>query len=140
MSRPPSSTILPAQVVQNLYAAFDQQEFSYLFSLLSPDVVIVQTGELPWGGTYSGLLGAGEYLTRLSSRIRTSIVVDRIISAGENMAVVGWSEGVVIATGAAFRLPIVHVWRIRSGLVCQVQFFVETAAMLAALQAAPPPT
>jgi ketosteroid isomerase-like protein len=123
----------PVRIVEALYEAFRERDMAKVFALFAEDVEMAQSTELPWGGVYRGLDGAREFFSRLTSRVRSSVTIERIISAGDHVAVVGWTEGTVNATGAAFRVPIVHLWEVCAGKAVRVQFCIDHPAMLPAL-------
>jgi hypothetical protein len=125
----------PVEVVEAVYEGFRQRDMAKIFGLLAADVEMAQSKELPWGGEYRGHEGAREFLGRLTSSVRSSVTIERMIPAGDQVAVVGWTEGTVSATGAAFRVPIVHLWQVRAGKAARVQFCIDDAAMLRALAA-----
>jgi ketosteroid isomerase-like protein len=124
----------PTQVVQELYDAFGRRDLSKVFSLLSPDIEIVQSEELPWGGLYRGHDGARQFFGKLGSEINSTLDIERLISAEDHVVAVGWTHGTVNATGATYRVPIAHVWRVRDGLVTRTQFFIDNPNMLEALR------
>ena len=123
----------PKQTVQELYEAFGRRDLPKVFSLLSPDIEIVQSEELPWGGVYRGHDGARQFFGKLGSHINSTLDLERLISAGDHVVAIGWTQGTVNATGASYRVPIAHVWLVRDGLVMQTQFFIEHPIMLEAL-------
>ncbi len=59
--------------------------------------------------------------------------IERLIDSGVHVVAVGWTQGTVNANGAGYRVPIVHVWKVRDGLVMQARFFIDNPAMLEAL-------
>jgi uncharacterized protein len=124
----------PIQTVQELYDAFGRRDLSKVFSLLSPDIEIVQSEELPWGGLFRGHDGARQFFGKLGSHINSTLDIERLISAEDHVVAVGWTHGTVNATGASYRVPIAHFWRVRDGLVLQTQFFIDHPAMLEALR------
>lgn len=128
----------PAQVVQEVYAAFGRRDVAAVFGRLSPDVELVQSSELPWGGRYRGLDGAGQFLTKLTSHLESAVTLERLITAGDHVVAIGWTEGRVKSTGTPFRVPIAHVWQVSDGRVGRVQFFIDHAPMRAALSAPTP--
>ncbi len=131
-SRPPAAG--PAQVVEAIYEGFRQKDMAKIFGLLAPDVEMTQSNELPWGGFYRGHEGAREFFGRLRSNVASALTIERMISAGDQVAAVGWTEGTVNATGAAFRVPIVHLWEVQAGKAVRVQFCIDHPAMLHAIQ------
>ena len=125
------------QVVQAIYEAFVQRDQAKVFGFFSPDIEIVQSEQLPWGGRYRGHGEAQQFFDKLTSTIRSTVEIERMIRAGEQVAVIGWTQGVVSLTGADFRVPVVHVWMVKDGLVTRVQFLIDNPAMLDALAAKP---
>jgi uncharacterized protein len=124
----------PPQIVQELYDAFARRDLPKVFSLLSPDIEIVQSKELPWGGSYRGHDGASQFFAKLGSHINSALDIERLIDAEDHVVAIGWTHGTVNATGASYRVPIAHVWRVRDGLVIQTQFFIDNPNMLEALR------
>jgi ketosteroid isomerase-like protein len=124
----------PMQTVQELYDAFARRDFLEVFGLLSPDIEILQSQELPWGGLYRGHDGARQFFAKLGSHINSTLDIERLIDAEEHVVAIGWTHGTVNATGASYRVPIAHVWRVRDGLVIQTQFFIDNQNMLEALR------
>ena len=125
------------QIVQDLYAAFARRDFPKIFSLLSPDVEITQSTELPWGGRYRGHDEAKQFFAKLGAHINSALTLERFVSSGDSVTATGWTEGKVIANGARFRVAIAHLWRIQDGRIVQVQFLIDHPAMFGALNAAP---
>lgn len=125
------------QLIQEIYEGFARRDLAAIFSRFAPEIEIVQSAELPWGGTYRGHDGAREFVGKLTRHINSSVQVERMICAGEHVIAVGWTRGVTIATGARFDVPVAHVWKVREGLVTQVQFFIDNPTMLSALAGAP---
>ena len=124
----------PLQIVEALYEGFRRRDFPAIFGLLSPDIEIVQSNELPWGGWFSGHEGARQFFGQLGSRINSTLTIDRLIDSADHVAAVGWTEGTVNGTGAAYRVPFVHLWQIRGGQVARGQFFIDHPKMHKALE------
>ncbi len=122
-----------AEVVSELYDAFGRRDLARVFSLLAAEVEINQSEELPWGGDYRGHDGARQFFGKLGSAINSTLEIERLIDSGVHVVAVGWTQGTVNANGAGYRVPIVHVWKVRDGLVMRVQFFIDNPAMLEAL-------
>ena len=131
---PTSTSAVP--VVQEIYAAFVQRDIATLFRLFSRDIEIVQSIQLPWGGTYRGHEGALEFFGKLMNAINSTVVVERMIDAGERVVVVGWTRGKVNANGASYDVPIAHVWTVTAGIVLRAEFYIDNPPMRTALAAA----
>jgi uncharacterized protein len=123
----------PAQIVDALYEGFRRRDLPAILGLLSPDVEIVQSDKLPWGGCYRGHERARRFFGQLGSHIDSTVEIDRMIDSGDHVAVTGWTNGVANATGAAYRVPIVHLWHSRDGRIARAQFFIDHPKMLKAL-------
>lgn len=126
---PPSPTTL----VEALYEAFRRRDMPAIFALFSPDIEIEQSTDLPWGGTYRGHDGARQFFGKLGSHINSTLALDRLVSAGDHVAAIGWTEGKVNATGARYRVPIVHLWQIRGSHIVRGEFFIDHPKMMEAL-------
>jgi ketosteroid isomerase-like protein len=135
----PSTKLGPAavQIVQDLYAAFAHRDFPKVFSLLSPDVEITQSTELPWGGRYRGHDEARQFFAKLGAHLNSALTLERFVSSGDSVTATGWTQGTVNANGARFRVAIAHVWKISNGQITQAQFMIDHPVMFEALQAAP---
>lgn len=125
----------PLEVVKSIYAAFGRRDAPAVFALFSPTVEIVQSPALPWGGTYRGHDGARQFFGKLTAHINSTVEVERFLRAGEQIVVIGWTQGTVNATGAKYRVPLAHVWTVKDGLVTQVHFIIDNPTMLEALAA-----
>lgn len=124
-------------IIQDLYAAFSRRDYSKIFFLLSPDVEITQSTDLPWGGRYRGHDEAKQFFAKLGTHLNSTLALERFASSGDSVTATGWTEGNVVANGARFRVAIVHLWRIQNGRVVQAQFMIDHPAMFEALEAAP---
>lgn len=124
----------PIQIVEALYEGFRRRDLPAIFGLLSPDVELVQSDNLPWGGCYRGHEEARRFFGQLGSHINSTLAIDRLIDSGDHVAAIGWTDGTVNATGAAYHVPIVHLWRVRDGRIVRAQFFIDHPKMLKALE------
>lgn len=121
------------QLIQEIYAAFGRRDIARVFSLFHPEIELVQSTELPWGGVYRGHAGAREFMGKLAQHITSAVTLERTLSAGDHVVAIGWTRGTTVATGARFDVPVAHVWKVRGGLAVQAQFFIDNPTMLAAL-------
>jgi ketosteroid isomerase-like protein len=131
---PISTSAVP--VVQEIYTAFSQRDVATLFRLFSHDIEIVQSIQLPWGGTYRGHEGALEFFGKLMNTINSTVVVERMIDAGERVVVIGWTRGKVNANGVGYDVPIAHVWTVIAGTVLRAEFYIDNPLMRTALEGA----
>jgi uncharacterized protein len=126
-----------AALVRGIYEAYSRGDAGTAVELLQADVEIRQTELLPWGGHYRGHQGAYQFLERLQAHIESKVELERLVPAGDCVVAIGHTRGTVRANGAAFDVPIAHVWTIRDGRIGAVDYHVDTPALLAAL-ARPP--
>ncbi|HVT89670.1 MAG TPA: nuclear transport factor 2 family protein [Tepidisphaeraceae bacterium] len=119
--------------VKSVYAAFGHRDMEEIARLMSPEIVIEQSTELPWGGRYQGLQGLTMFFTALLANVNSSLVFERFLDAGDHVVVIGWTRGTTVKDGRAFDVPIAHVWKIRDGQLASFRPFIDNPTMLAAL-------
>jgi uncharacterized protein len=132
----PSESSAAVRLVEALYEGFRHRDMPAILELLAENVELEQSQELPWGGSFSGHDGARRFFGQLGSRVTSTLMFERLIDSGERVAAVGWTEGTVNVTGAAFRVPVVHLWRVRHGKIARAEFYIDQPRMLSALAAA----
>jgi ketosteroid isomerase-like protein len=123
------------ETVRAIYDAISAGDTAAIVSRLAPDIRISQTPELPWGGTFEGLAGFAQFSKTLRTHIDSRVAVERIFEAGADVVVIGRTIGQTKATGAPFDVAIAHVLTVREGKVIEARYFIDTPAMLAALNA-----
>lgn len=123
------------ETVTAIYEAFGRRDIARIFALFSPDIEIVQSEELPWGGRYRGHEGALQFFTKLTRNLNSTVEIERLVRAGDVVIVIGWTTGNVNATGVAYRIPIAHSWAVHNGLATRVHFGIDNPTMLEALSA-----
>ena len=124
-----------ADVVRRIYEALQQRDVPAALALFAPDIVMEQSEEVPWGGRYVGHEGAMQFFAALVQRSTSVVTVERFVDAGEHVVAIGWTRGTLNATGAAFEVPIAHVWTIRDGKAVHVRYCIDHPTMRAALDA-----
>lgn len=122
-------------VIQDLYAAFLARDVPKIVGLVHGSVVVTQTELLPWGGRYDGLLGLQSFFAKLTQAITSEVALERLFEAGDRVVAIGRTHGTVNATGAPFDVAIAHVWTLRDNRVAAFEAYIDTPAMLAALDA-----
>lgn len=132
-SAPPRGSSAAVRLVEALYEGFRRRDMAAVFGLLCEDVELEQSLSLPWGGSYHGHDGARRFFGQLGSHVSSALTFERLIDAADHVAAVGWTEGTVNATGARFRVPVVHLWQIRDGKIARAEFYIDHPRMLEAL-------
>lgn len=122
-----------ADVVKSIYEAFDRGDVAAVLTHFDEEIEISQSDEVPWGGVYRGHDGAVQFLTALTEHVETRVDIGRLVVAGDSVVEIGRTEGRARATGRAFSIDEVHVWRLRDGKAVRMEAFVDNGAMLSAL-------
>ncbi len=122
-------------VVARIYDAMHARDLDTLLTLIDPSVTVWQTELLPWGGSYEGVDGFGEFAMKLIGSITSEVEIGELYEAGDHVVQNGRTRGTVNATGAAFDVAETHVWEVRGGKACSMRSYIDTPAMLEALAA-----
>lgn len=125
----------PIDVVRRMYDCLAAVDLDTILEIASPDIEVVQTDELPWGGHFRGHDGLGEFFLKLVGTITSAVTHDDLFAAGDRVVQVGRTAGHVNATGAPFDIREVHVWRVADGRITRFEAYIDTPAMLTALAA-----
>lgn len=123
-------------IIKELYAAFAAGDVDRILELCDPDCVVIQDDALPWGGRYEGLDGVATFGLALGGTVDSVVTSDGLFEAGDRVIQFGRSRGKVLANGAVFDMPEVHVWTLRDGMVTTAEFYTDSHAMLNALNKA----
>jgi ketosteroid isomerase-like protein len=120
-------------LVKSGYEAYARRDFAAVFSLFDPELEVVQTPLLPWGGTYRGTDGAREFFSRLAAEVDATPQPESYISAGDDVVAVGRLKGRAKRSGKPIDLAITHVWTVRDGRIVRFAAYIDTPAILEAL-------
>ncbi|HEX5616722.1 MAG TPA: nuclear transport factor 2 family protein [Acidimicrobiia bacterium] len=123
------------EVVRSIYHAMAARDFDRLFASVADDVVITQDPRLPWGGRHVGHDGLAQFALALTGAIDSAVKHEALFEADGEVIQYGRTRGTVRATGASFDIPEVHRWTVRDGRAVAAHFAIDTAAMLAVLDA-----
>lgn len=123
----------PLEVVEQIYAAFADQDVDTVLAHCAPDVEVFQDPALPWGGSYVGADGVVDFALKLVGTIDSKVTVEGMFQAGEDVVQHGRTRGTVRANGADFDVAECHVWTVREGKAVAARFMIDSAAMLEAL-------
>ncbi len=123
----------PIEVISSVYAAFASADLDAAIKLCSPNIVVTQDASLPWGGRHVGHEGITEFATQLISATDSTVTIENLFQAGDDVVQNGRTRGTVRANGASFDLPECHVWTVQDGRITGAQFFIDSAAMLSAI-------
>jgi len=124
------------RIVRELDEAFTRRDLESVFRVLDHRVEYRQSTEVPWGGDYVGHEGVREFYTRLRNTVSSTVVLERLIDAGDEVEAIGRTQGTVIKTGRSFDVPIAHIWTLKNALATYANFNIDNPSMLAALREA----
>ncbi len=125
----------PIDIVGDIYEAFGRGDLEAVMERCAPDAIVTQDPRLPWGGRYVGRDGIAEFAIKLASAIDSVVTAEGLFEAGEQVVQNGRTRGTVRQSGAPFDIAECHIWTIRDGMVAEAAFFIDSDAMLAALEA-----
>ncbi len=121
-------------LIRSGYEAYARRDFAAVFGLLDPEIEIVQTDQLPWGGHYKGHAQAQEFFRKLAADTEATPQPETYISAGDEVVAIGRLKGKAKHTGKPIDLAIVHVWTVKNGRVTKFAAYIDTPAMQEALK------
>jgi ketosteroid isomerase-like protein len=122
-------------IVKNIYAAFTRRDRAYLESVISPEVEIFQSPEVPWGGAYRGHEGLQQFFGKLMAHLKASgLPIERALDAGDCVVIIGRTQGTVLANGKPYDVPLVHIWQFRDGQVIRFMPHIDHPTMFASLR------
>lgn len=130
----PKLTATPIQVITSLYDAFLRGDIPHILSLVAPDAPWRQSTTLPWGGDYKGPQGAAEFFQKLDNRMETtSFEAHENIEHGDEVYSFGTYAGRSRETGRVGSAEFMFRWRVRDGKIVSWNSYIDTAALLSAL-------
>ena len=119
--------------IRRVYDALANRDANAMQELFADDIRVSQSPELPWGGDYVGRDGAFTFFLTLVEHIQSQVTTESLFSAGDHVVQSGRTRGTVVANGASFDIPEVHVWEVHDGKVVAFRAYIDTPAMLEAL-------
>jgi uncharacterized protein len=122
------------EIVLELYKAFAQGNLQYIAEKMAPQFIASQTTELPWGGAYTGLAEYQIFTQKLRKFVDSRVTLEETFEAGDRAVAIARTKGQVIQTGEPFDIRVVHLWTLSEGLVTRFEAYIDTPAMLQALE------
>ncbi|WP_405883148.1 nuclear transport factor 2 family protein [Streptomyces sp. NBC_01136] len=122
-------------VVRAGYEAINTGNAAAAAALVHPEITIRQSEKLPWGGSYRGLSGFGEFLTTVSAHLNSNVEPEVIYQAGDRVVQVGRTRGTIRANGSPFDSREVHIRRVSDRLISALEIYVEDEVFLLAFGA-----
>jgi uncharacterized protein len=121
-------------VVQGAWDAFGRGDIDAVLDVFAPSAETRVPETLPWGGTYTGPEGFGDFVARLNQNFdQFSATPDKVLGADDNHVIVvaklkGRTKG-----GATIENRAVWVYQLREGRIADAETFGDTAQVLQAL-------
>lgn len=119
----------PVDHVREIYRRYHGGDWSGVLALLAADVVLTQSGDLPWSGRYEGHAGARRYHRLLVRHVEAVFAEGDFVVGGNEIAMMGKFRGRVRASGRSFELDLVQIWTVSHGRVTRCASFTETPAL-----------
>jgi ketosteroid isomerase-like protein len=116
-------------IVERLYDALSARDAHAIEELFAPDVEIVQTKELPWGGHFRGRDGLFTFFITLAEHLDSRVTHEGLFAAGDHVVQRGRTRGTVRASGVEFDIAEVHVFELRDGRIVRFDAYIDTPAM-----------
>lgn len=121
------------EVVHAIYEGLLRSDRDTLQALVSPDIEITVTKELPYGGDYAGIAGFQALFRNTFELIRSTVEIEQFFSAGGQVVAVGRTRGIGRGSGASFDSALVHVWTVVDGRTVRFDAYVEDSPITAAI-------
>jgi uncharacterized protein len=126
----------PESVVRQLYAAYRANDTAKGRSLIAPNATWEWFGPkyiIPFAGTWNGPDGVDDFFKTLKAALKDGDFGQReYIVDGEVVAVPGFDEGTVRATGGHFRVNNLHFFRVHNGQIVQFEEYIDTGPIVEA--------
>jgi ketosteroid isomerase-like protein len=91
--------------------------------------------DLPGSGTHEGRDAVKQSLVEFVQAFdQVTVAPDEFLESGDTVVVLGHTEGTGKGGGGSFKVPFVHVWRMRDGKAERVQLLTDTAVVADALR------
>jgi len=121
-------------IVQGAWDAFSRGDIDSVLDVIAPQAETRVPETLPWGGTFMGPDGFGEFLSRLSeSFTQFTATPEKVLGADDNHVVVvakikGRTKG-----GGTVESSAAWIYQLRDGKIADAETFGDTATVLEAL-------
>ena len=114
--------------VRAVHEAFQRGDIPGLLETLADDVEWVVPESLPWGGSFRGREGVGEFFAQLPEYFDELIVnVDELLDAGDAVVDVGHFSGTAKGGRELDDIPYVFIWRMKDGTASSFREYGDTA-------------
>jgi uncharacterized protein len=121
-------------VVQGAWDAFGRGDIDAVLDVIAPSAETRVPETLPWGGTYAGPEGFGDFLAKLTDNFEQfNATPDKVLGADDNHVIVLARIKGRLKGGATIENRAVWVYQLRDGRIADAETFGDTAQVLQAL-------
>ena len=120
------------ETVRRFYELMGQDRFEEAGALLSPDVVVRETPDLPFGGEYRGHAGNAELIGLMTGVFDLAILESTFFDAGDTVTVKLRARFSPKSGAAPLELDIVELITVRDGLLTDLDIYHKTPSALKA--------
>lgn len=120
------------ELVRNAFETYDRRDIDAAFEFLDPEIEWVIAKEHPDARTLHGREALAAYRLEWAEILDDMHVeMDRILDAGDTLALVGTVRGVGVGSGAEVQVPIAFLYTPRDGKIVRVEEYLNPAEALA---------
>ena len=124
--------------IQRIYATFGDGDINALIETFSEDVKWSVSGSrevIPWAGDIKGRAALTDFFQCQLGMVNfLSCVPEEFIAQGDTVVCIGTDVVRVVANGANYETPWVHIYTFRGDDICKFREFYDTHATAQALQ------
>lgn len=122
-------------IVKAHYAASDRGDLAGMVADFAPDMRWTEMDGFAYAGTY---IGPEAVVEKVFKRIGQDfsdfdVKVETLLDAGDHVAAIANYVGTGRATGKAFSVRVVHVWRVEAGKISRFEQFCDTLRLAEAM-------
>ena len=119
-------------ILRSFLKASERQDEEEMREYLHPEIRVIEAESLPYGGIHEGPDAFMELIPTVFGTWRDcNVTVNRWVSEGENVILLGVMTGSGKTTGMPFEVPIAEVWTFREGKIIEVVPYYFDTKMLA---------
>ena len=125
------------KLIKDCFDAFGRGDPGYIVERVTDDVDWRHPGsaEIPYGGTYKGREGVGQFFTRIGSSVEVKTWEPKhVLQAGDEVVATGAWTGTARPTGRSFASDWAMVFAVREGRIASFRVFEDTAQIAAAFR------
>jgi ketosteroid isomerase-like protein len=121
-------------VVQSAWDAFGRGDIDAVLDAIAPSAETRVPETLPWGGTYAGPDGFGDFVAKLNESFdQFSATPDKVLGADDNHVIVTVKIKGRTKRGTTIENRSIWIYQLRDGRIADAETFGDTAQVLQAL-------